>query len=71
MRVVCIVYCKLVETFGWWGEMGVSLKALMAGMERCISCMMKRHSKYDVVEISRYGNYEQIFLSVNDRTINL
>jgi hypothetical protein len=43
----------------------------MAGMERCVSCMIKRQNKYDVVEISTNGNYEQIFLSVNNITINL
>jgi len=36
-------------------------EALMAGMERCMSCIIKRRSKYDVVEISTHGNYEQIF----------
>jgi len=37
------------------------LKALMVGTERCVSCMIKRQSKYDVVEISTHGSYEQIF----------
>jgi len=37
--------------------MGDCLKALMAGMERCVSCMIKRQSKYDVVEITTHENY--------------
>jgi hypothetical protein len=41
VRVVCIVYCKLVETFDWGGGIGVCLKVhtigapLLGNMEGC------------------------------------
>jgi len=48
-----LVRCELFIFFLWkiggflWGGGGGG--AVMAGMERCISCMIKRQSKYDVV----------------------